>query len=489
MHVLMAASEMAPFAKTGGLADVVSALPPALARKGCQTKIFLPLYLMVEQSNLPTEIVYEGIPLELGNERFVGNILRYKMSPEMEVYFVQQQQFFYREGLYGTAQGDYADNAKRFIFFSKMILRYCELAGYTPEVIHCHDWQTGLIPVYLKHLPRIAAQFQKSVVVFTIHNIAYQGLFPAALFPLTNLPPSVFTVDGFEYWGKMNFMKAGINFADYITTVSEKYSDEIKTPEFGYGIDGILRNRAGRLVGILNGVDYSVWDPATDPLIVANYSSQKLSGKKQCKADLLSEFNLPKKLMNKPLLGIISRLVDQKGFDLLAEIIDQLMQRDLALILLGTGEQKYHTLFQTIAEEFPAKTGIRIAYDNPLAHRIEAGSDIFLMPSKYEPCGLNQIYSLKYGTVPIVRATGGLDDTIQPFDLATETGNGFKFVTYSPADFLKTIDTALDLYRQKKIWRKLMQNAMQADYSWERSAEKYFQLYEQALEQKRSLRY
>lgn len=482
MNILMASSEMVPFAKTGGLADVVGTLPYALQKLDCKVSVIIPYYLMVEKSSIPVKMQFEGIPVELGNEKFVGNILKATDIPDIEVYFVQQQQFFGREDLYGTEHGDFEDNAKRFIFFNKMALTFCELMKYEPDIFHCHDWQTGLIPAYVKEFQQAQKRFQKTASIYTIHNIAYQGLFDTYFFYLTGLPPSVYSVNGLEYWGKINLMKAGINFSDFITTVSKKYSDEIKTEEYGYGIDGILRNRADRLTGILNGVDYSVWNPDTDPLIAANYNSRSLAGKKQCKADLLAEFKLPKARKNKPLLGIISRLADQKGFDLLAEIIDTLMQRDLSLVLLGTGEKKYHDLFREIARCYPEKAGIRIAYDNTLAHKIEAGSDMFLMPSRYEPCGLNQIYSLKYGTVPVVRATGGLDDTVQAFQPGTGQGNGFKFYDYSASAFLECIDAALSLYSDKKSWRKIVRNAMKADFSWERSAKEFMQLYQRALD-------
>jgi starch synthase len=481
MKVLMVASEMVPYAKTGGLADVVGSLPLALQKADMEIKSILPYYSMVEQAGVDVTAELIGIPVEIGNEKFTGNILRKKGADGGEVYFVQQHQFFAREGLYGTPQGDYPDNLKRFIFFSKIVLRFCELMDFAPDIVHCHDWQAGLIPVYIKTLAKNIPVFQKTAIIFTIHNIAYQGLFEANQFALTELPNSVFSVDGLEYWGKMNWLKAGINFSDYINTVSLKYSQEIQTPEFGYGMDGILRNRRHRLTGIINGVDYAVWNPETDKLIAANYSIQDLKGKKKCKADLLASFNLPQTAVDHPVLGIISRLAAQKGFDLLAEIIEHLMERNLTLILLGTGEQKYHDLFLALARRFPEKIGVKVAFDNHLAHKIEAGSDIFLMPSRYEPCGLNQIYSLKYGTIPVVHATGGLDDTVQAYDLINGKGNGFKFYNYTAGAFLSAIDQALEIYNRPEEWRKIMINSMQADFSWEKSALSYKALYELAL--------
>lgn len=477
MKILMASSEMVPFAKTGGLADVVGALPFALEKLDCQIKVILPYYLMVEQSKPAVTCIFEEIPIDIGNEKFTGNILSLHLTENVEVLFVQQHQFFYREGLYGTPEGDFPDNLKRFIFYAKMVLKYCELSNYQPDIIHGHDWQAGLIPVYLRTLPREKTFFEKTASIFTIHNVAYQGLFEARYFGLTGLPESVFSIPGIEYWGKMNLLKAGINFSNHITTVSPRYSQEIQTPEFGYGMEGILQERAHRLHGILNGVDYSVWNPATDPLIKSKYSPENMAGKAKCKLDLLAEYNLPAGLASKPLIGIISRLVTQKGFDLLAQILDNLMQRDLGMVLLGTGEKKYQDLFREMAQRFPGKVGLRLAYNDSLAHKIEAGSDIFLMPSRYEPCGLNQIYSLKYGTIPVVHATGGLEDTIELFNPATGTGNGYKFYHYSPWSFLEALDAALQLFRNPEKWQQVVQNAMQADFSWDRSAVAYKQLY------------
>jgi starch synthase len=321
--------------------------------------------------------------------------------------------------------------------------------------------------------------------VFTIHNIAYQGLFKKEKFWLTGLPREMYSPEGIEFWERINFMKAGIVYADVINTVSKKYSEEIQTPEYGYGLEGILRKRRQNLYGIINGVDYQDWDPSRDPHLVARYDLKDISGKKECKKDLLKEFHLPSSLEKVPLLGMISRLADQKGFDLLMEILDQLFSLDIGFVLLGTGEQKYHDLFTQVAQKYPQKSGIRIAYDDRLAHKIEAGADFFLMPSKYEPCGLNQIYSLRYGTIPVVRATGGLDDTITQYDPTSRKGNGFKFTRYDPKEFLSTMRAAMGFYSQPEHWKQLIRNAMTADFSWNRSAEAYLQLYRKALEKRR----
>lgn len=484
MDILMASSEIVPFAKTGGLADVVGALPFAFKKLKCKVKAFMPYYLTVEKSNLSVEPVFEGIPIKLGNEKYVGDILRHEAAPGVEFYFIRQQQFFSREQLYGTPAGDYPDNDKRFIFFCKIILRFCELAGYEPDIVHCHDWQTGLVPVYFKYFQALEGKFKKTATIFTIHNIAYQGLFEYPGFQLTGLPETVYSVAGLEYWGKMNMLKAGINFSDFVTTVSPKYSQEIQTEEYGCGMHGILRDRAEHIVGILNGVDYSVWNPKTDLLIKTNYSLKTIAQKNECKIDLLKEYQLSLKLKDKPLIGLIGRLTDQKGYDLIAEVIDQILERDLTMVILGSGEQKYHDLFNELAQKYPKQFGVRIAYDNKLAHKIEAGSDIFLMPSKFEPCGLTQIYSLKYGTIPIVRATGGLDDTIINYQPAQPDSNGFKFIEYSSQELLTTIDTALENFNNPKVWKQLVRNAMKADFSWDQSAKAYLDLFNRAQNDK-----
>jgi starch synthase len=357
--------------------------------------------------------------------------------------------------------------------------------GFSPDIIHHHEWQTGLIPAYLKSVYQNDPLFSHTAEVFTIHNIAYQGLFKKEKFWLTGLPTEMYNPEGVEFWERINFMKAGIVYADAINTVSQKYSEEIQNPEYGYGLEGILRKRKESLYGILNGVDYEDWDPSHDPYLIARYDSKEISGKRKCKKDLLKEFHLPSSLENAPLLGMISRLADQKGFDLLMEILEELFGLDIGFVLLGTGDQKYHDLFTQVAQKYPLKAGIRIAYDDRLAHKIEAGADFFLMPSKYEPCGLNQIYSLKYGTIPVVRATGGLDDTITHYDPATRKGNGFKFSRYDAKEFLNTIKMAISFYSQPEHWRQLLRNAMIADFSWEKSAEAYLQLYRKALEKKR----
>jgi len=484
LRVLFVTSEAVPFAKTGGLADVAGALPKFLKGLGCEVKTVMPYYRMVRKSGLPIQPAERSLEVTLGNETLQADLYQCELNGTNTVYFIGREEFFDREHLYGTPRGDYFDNAERFAFFSKAALAFCQSMNFSPDIIHHHEWQTGLIPALLRSLYSEDSLFSHSAVVFTIHNIAYQGLFRKEKLSLTGLPMEMYNPEGIEFWGKINFMKAGIVYADVINTVSQMYSKEIQTAEYGYGLEGILRKRSRDLYGILNGVDYQDWDPSHDPHLISPYSLQDLSGKRACKKDLLKELSLPSSLEDVPVLGVISRLADQKGFDLLADILEDLFNLDIGFVLLGTGEQKYHDLFTRIGRKYPRKAGIRIAYDDRLAHKIEAGADLFLMPSKYEPCGLNQIYSLRYGTIPIVRATGGLDDTIVHYDPSTGKGNGFKFIRYDAKEFLHQIETAIHYYHQPEHWNRLLRNAMTADFSWARSAESYVELYRKALEKR-----
>lgn len=486
LKILFATPEAVPFAKTGGLADVSGALPKFLKRFGCEIILMIPYYRMVKNSGHPIEYMAKEIEVPFKDEVLYSEIYHSKLNDGISVYFIGKDEFYDREYLYSTPKGDYFDNAERFIFFSKAVLILAKYLKFQPDIIHHHEWQTGLVSAYLKSIYKDDPFFSKTASVFTIHNIAYQGLFKKEKFLITGLPMEMYNPDGIEFWERINFMKAGIVYADIINTVSKKYSEEIQTPEYGYGLDGILRKRKEDLYGIINGVDYKEWNPANDPYIKKNYDLNNLSGKKECKRDLLRELNLPQSLENLPLLGMISRLTDQKGFDLLHEIMDELLSLDIGLVLLGSGEQKYHDLFTQVAEKFPEKFRIRIAYDNRLAHMIEAGADIFLMPSKYEPCGLNQIYSLKYGTIPVVRATGGLDDTITHYNPITKKGNGFKFKNYNSKEFLNQIKEAINYFYQPEHWNELIKNAMTSDFSWETSAKAYLELYYKALEKKGS---
>ncbi|NIS61490.1 MAG: glycogen synthase GlgA [Proteobacteria bacterium] len=481
MRILFLSSEAAPYAKTGGLADVAGSLPKALKEMDCDIRVAMPYYRMAKRGNFNVSVLLEDVEITLSGEVLKDDIFLTEADGGVPLYLINKDEYFDREFLYGTPKGDYFDNVERFVYFSRMAFLLSKRLNFQPDVFHCNDWQTGLVPAYLKTMYTEDPFFFGTSSLFTIHNIAYQGIFHEKKLEVTGLPRKTYHPSGIEYWGKMNFLKAGIVFSDIINTVSHRYSREIQTPEFGYGLDGVLRDRSDDLYGILNGADYGEWNPKTDPLIAANYHENDLSGKEKCKEDLLAEFNLSRSLNKLPILGVISRLADQKGFDLLAESIRDLMKMDLGFVLLGTGDERYHQLFRRIVKKYPKKAGVKIAYDNTLAHKIEAGSDIFLMPSKYEPCGLNQMYSLRYGTVPLVRSTGGLDDTIQDYNPKTVEGTGFKFQKYRSSDFLATVRRALTVYRDRERWKELMIRGMKADFSWQRAAREYVNLYKKAM--------
>lgn len=482
LKVLFISPEVVPFAKTGGLADVAGALPKALKGLGCDVRLVMPLYQGVRQDSYALKKVWENLPIPLGRHALPADIYQGQLEDGLPIYFIERDEFYDRGNLYGSARGDYFDNDSRFVYFSQGALLTAQVLGFEPDIIHCHDWQTGLIPAYVHFRRGIDPFYRNTASVFTIHNMAYQGSFSKEIVELAGLPEESFSPAGLEFWGKANLLKAGIVYSRIITTVSRKYSQEIQTPQYGAGLEGILSFRKDDLFGIVNGVDYDLWNPETDPFLAAHYTPEDLSGKKACKKDLLDHYHLPEDRINRPVLGIISRLADQKGFDLLAEIMDRLLREDLSLVVVGTGEEKYQGFFSRLAEQYPRKVGICLFFDNVLAHKIEAGSDLFLMPSRYEPCGLNQIYSLKYGTIPVVRATGGLDDTIIPFDPLTGKGTGFKFNRYQADQLWAVLQEALAVYQNQNQWRHLMKNAMAQDFSWTASAREYIKLYHLAKE-------
>ena len=481
LKVLFVASEGVPFAKTGGLADVVGTLPYALMELGVEVKVLLPYYGAVKQGKIPTAIVAENLEVSLSEPLNYDFDLMAPISPDYPFWFVARDEFYERSQLYGTPKGDYFDNLKRFAFFSAAVLPVCRAMDFHPDLIHCHDWQSALVPVYLRNRWAGEEILAGTKSILTIHNLAYQGLFPRNKFYLLGLDLSLFGMDGLEYYNQINLLKGGIIGADAITTVSPRYSQEIQTEEFGYGLQGVLRNRSADLHGILNGVDYREWSPETDKLLPANFSPKDLKGKAADKAALMEAFGLNKKLAKAPILAMISRLADQKGFDLVAQILPQLMALDVMVVILGTGEERYHRWLAAEAPKYQGKLGVKVAFDNQLAHLMEAGADMFLMPSRFEPCGLNQIYSMKYGTIPIVRATGGLADTVTAVGSPTEPGTGFVFSDYTPEAFLKAIHEALEAYKDQKLWLRIMANAMSQDFSWKKSAQKYLELYKQLV--------
>jgi starch synthase len=442
--------------------------------------VYLPLYARV-RPHLEGELKYAvrsiTIPFEYYN-RFVGIVDGGKRDG-VKYYFVDCPELYDRKELYGTRNGDYPDNAERFGLFCRAVLEATKQLG-VPDVFHVHDWQTALVPVYLRTVYANDPVLRGAAVVLTIHNAGYQGKFPPATTERLLLPWEIFTMDKLGQFDRFNFLKGGLVYSDILTTVSRKYAEEIQTAEFGEGLESVLRGRAADLRGILNGVDYEKWDPATDGNLAAHYSIKDLMGKAACRADLLHAFGLENVDETMPVIGIVSRFATQKGFDLLQQIAGQLSDREVAVVALGTGEPVYEKFFRDWAFWHKANVGVQVRYDDALAHKIEAGADIFLMPSKYEPCGLNQIYSLKYGTVPVVRATGGLDDTIEEWNAKLGTGTGFKFSAYEAKDLLAAIDRSLEAFKDKEGWAQLMRNGMARNYSWQQPAREYAAVYEEA---------
>lgn len=474
MNILLAASEVVPYAKTGGLADVAGALPKALARLGHKVSIVMPRYKLdkieTNSKRLPDEL---AVQFNFTERRAAVYVDR---SNEVPVYFIDAPEYFTRAKLYGES-----DDAERFAFFSRAVLELAKLLGDQFDIIHLNDWMTGLVAAYLKTVYASDPSFGSTKLLFTIHNIAFHGLFSPADLPRFGLPDWIYRAeDGIEFYNLVSALKAGLVFSDAISTVSPRYAAEIQTPEFGEKFDGLLRARQRDLHGILNGVDYDEWSPEKDQYISQHYSINDLSGKQQCKRELLSSFGLPEDL-DRPLIGCISRLSNQKGFDLILPIAERLLDRGVAVVLLGSGEEVYERAFQSLRESRRSQVGVYLGFSNELAHAIEAGADMFLMPSRFEPCGLNQMYSLKYGTVPIVRAAGGLDDTIENFDRVTLQGNGFKFYEYNADRLLEKIDEALSVYSDRALWRVLMQNGMRCDFSWSASAKHYVELYQSLI--------
>ncbi|MBM4464875.1 MAG: glycogen synthase [Chloroflexi bacterium] len=495
LKILLVASEAVPFAKVGGLADVAGSLPKALRRLGHDARLALPKYGRINEAEFGLRKVLDSLPVPAGSDQELASIFE-SVVEGMPAYLVGSDKYFDREEVYG-----YDDDGERFVFFCRAALEMLKKLDWRPDVIHCNDWHTGIIPNWLKIIYKDDPFFADAATVFTIHNLAYQGIFGPellefadladyGLIPLPPSPPKLEGRGGDDLSGLVVLMARGILFADVINTVSEKYAQEILTPEYGERLDPILVQRQDRLFGILNGLDYEVWNPATDPHIAVNYdvapllSPPTLGGRKggrvgnklalQRKAELPLDADLL-------LIGMISRLADQKGFDILVEAIDELMELDLQFVLLGTGEERYHRIFANVAGKYQGQAAIFLKFDPALARRIYAGSDAFLMPSRYEPCGLGQMIAMRYGSVPIVRSTGGLADTVKDYDPATGQGNGFAFSDYSEEALLAAVERALKVYRRQDTWRTLMERGMRADFSWQASARKYVELYRQAL--------
>jgi starch synthase len=465
----MVSSECAPLAKTGGLADVLAALPPALTEYGDQAAVVIPRYAAIDLRG--ARRVYDSLPVYLGPARYDTAI--YQAPAEFPLYLVDAPLLYGRKGLYGESGLDYTDNHIRFAVFARAALGVARYLFQT-DILHCHDWQSGLVPAYLRSLLSSDPTFAGVKTLFTIHNLGYQGLFPKTAMAEAAIDPKLFRPDGLEFFDRVSYLKGGIAFADWLNTVSPTYAREIQTPEYGFGMDGILRARADRLTGILNGVDYREWSPDVDTLLPATYSIDDMRGKRICKAHLLDEFGLPADAIDRPLIGIVSRFTRQKGADLIAEVAGEIVSEGGYIVALGTGDPEYEEFFRGMAAEYPGKIAVHIGFDNRLAHLVEAGADMFLMPSRYEPCGLNQMYSLRYGTVPIVRATGGLNDTIGE-------DTGFKFVEYTGQGLLEAVRKAARTFADRDAWCRMVRRGMEQDFSWKHSAGKYSGLYRRLL--------
>ena len=489
MNIAFVSSEVVPYSKTGGLADVAGALPAELAALGHSVSVFTPYYRSVKKIDPRAREIAQG-SVQVGMQSMPWTLYLASASKEaLKIYFIGCDAYFDRDGLYGTPQGDYEDSCSRFVFFSRAVLEAAKGLMSSPsaapfDIWHCHDWQTALIPVYLRFVYGNNPAFARAASVFTIHNLAYQGLFWHWDWPLLNLAWQHFNWRELEFHGKMNLLKGALVHSDQLVTVSPTYAKEIQTAEFGCGLQGVLGDRKADLEGIVNGIDTKVWNPETDPLLPAAFSPQKLDGKKVCKDILRRKLSLPSD--GSAVMGMIGRLFEQKGFDLVAQSIDELLRRDVQLVILGTGREEFHKMLQRVQQANPHKIAVAFAFDNTLAHLIEAGSDMFLMPSRYEPCGLNQLYSLAYGTPPIVRRVGGLADTIvdaTPDSIKDGSATGFQFQEYTSAAMLQCIDRALNIFvSQPAEWRRIQLNGMRQNWSWRRSGEKYVDVYDRALE-------
>lgn len=472
MRILIASSEVHPYSKTGGLADAVGALGKALARAGHQVGIVTPLYRGIREKFPGLHRRDWHFDFPLGDQRVGAELWALEPAPRLTIYFIHQPDFFGRANLYGENGADYWDNGARFIFFSKCVTHLARYLPWRPEVLNVNDWQTGLVPAMVLHQARTADWLNRPRVCLTIHNLAYQGWFPASTYALTNLPPEFFRAEGAEHFGQLNCLKAGIAFADMLTTVSPRYAREITTQEFGEGLDALLRQRRNALVGILNGVDYDEWNTSSNPHLKASYTAASFRGKAVDKAALQSELGLPVE-PKIPLFGTITRLVEQKGVDIQLGALEEMLHAGIQFVLLGSGSAAYERAWRKLAARFPKQAALRIGYHHALAHRIEAGCDFYLMPSRFEPCGLNQMYSLRYGTVPIVRRTGGLDDTVVDAIDNPPLANGIKFSEYSAPVLARAIRKALLIYGDSKLLRHYQQNGMAADFSWTRIVGQY----------------
>ncbi len=489
LNIAYVASEVAPYSKTGGLADVAGALPQELAALRNKVVLFSPRYSSVDRKKFELSEVRDFGALSVvvaGREYQFGLLKRNVKTPGLETYFIDNAELFGRNGLYQdpVTVKDYPDNDIRFVMFAKAVMVSLQKLGFKPDIVHVNDWQTAMVVAYLKTVERGNPFFAGTKSVITIHNVAYQGIFPAERFDRLGVDRSLlYPMSPFEFWGKVSLLKAGIVYADIVNTVSKTYAEEIQTSDdYGYGLEGVLHDRCKDLFGVVNGADYELWSPEKDKLIAKKYDADTLDGKEANKQKLLLTSKLSKDRLDKPLIGAISRLASQKGFDLIEQVAKQLFALDFTFVLLGTGDKVYHRLFEGLQAKYPDRIKVNLTFDNELAHQIEAGADMFLMPSRYEPCGLNQLYSLKYGTIPVARKTGGLADTIIDETTNKGKGTGFLFEEYTGEALLACVQQALAFYRNKRSWKSLMKRGMKKDFSWKKSAKEYLALYARALE-------
>lgn len=481
MKLLLASSELHPYSKTGGLADMVGSLGKALASEGHQVGIVTPWYKGTDRKYSDFKKLDWKLELPLGDDLESGEIWYREPQKNLIVYFVKHPEFYERNGIYNEGGWDYADNAQRYLFLSKAVVNLARYLPWKPEIVHVHDWQVGLVPLMIKHQAWRDGWKGAPAAVLTIHNLAYQGLFSADAYKFSNLPNYYFHAEGVEQCGNMNSLKSAIEFADVITTVSPRYAREIRTEEYGCGLDAILRRRQDRLTGILNGVDYDEWNTERNVCLTHSYSASKLEPKAKLKSELQLDLGLPVK-PHVPIFGNITRLVDQKGVDIQLGALEEMLSADIQFVCLGSGSAEFEQGYRELAARFPGKVGVRIGYDHCLAHRIEAGCDFYLMPSRFEPCGLNQMYSLRYGAIPIVRRTGGLDDSVIDVGEDQENATGIKFTEYSVRALSKAIRKALVLYEHQELYQHYRDNGMRSDFSWEKTGDEYLEVYRRAIE-------
>ncbi|MFQ5721368.1 MAG: glycogen synthase [Candidatus Aminicenantales bacterium] len=479
IRVAYISAEASPYAKSGESADVASALPKYLAHLGMEVSLFMPKYRRPEIESLPQELVMAELKVPLGSKRVKARVYKSELG-KYDIYFIDNPKYFWRENIYGTGKGEYLDNDERFIFFNRAVLEFLIKAQIKIDIIHCNNWPTALIPVFLKTHYSHKALFRNVATVFTLHNIAYQGEFPAESLAMTGLNWEYLSRRQVSFNGKFNFLRTGLLFCDVLNTVSRAYKREILTDKYCFGLKNVLAQRKDVLYSIRNGIDYELWNPETDPYLVANYNHTNLKPKKRCKQDLIQEFGLSID-PNTPLIGIVSYLSYQKGFDILIEAMDELMAQEAGLVILGRGDEQYEKKFLELQSKYPQKLAVKLEMNPALAHKVVAGADIFLIPSLYEPCGLSQLYSFRYGTVPVVRGTGGLGETVRPFRAERLTGNGFVFRTFSARALLKALKEALSYYRQPRIWQQIIKAGLREDFSWQAAARRYANLYHKAL--------